>query len=148
MSLQPPSYYRTQLEELNTGYTISLQAVLKLMPDYKLNAQIDDKTQSLFLLHQNNLTKRKNEIMNLKTNVENDSTKLEEQIIRKNAAIALENTQNAKLKAAYQQLLTTDNGSKGALFDTQLLYNQQYIGNLLLLSVILFYGKMIYSKYY
>lgn len=148
MTLQSPSYYRTQLEELNTGYTISLQAVLKLMPDYKLNAQIDDKTQSLFLLHQNNLTKRKNEIMNLKTKVENDSTKLEEQIIRKNAAIALENTQNAKLKAAYQQLLTTDNGSKGALFDTQILYNQQYIGNLLLLSVILFYGKMIYSKYY
>ena len=65
-----------------------------------------------------------------------------------NKIIKKEEEKHVKLKEHYSQLTSTDNAAKGMLFDTQLLYNQQYIGNLLLTAIILFYGKTIYSKYY
>ena len=118
------------------------------MPEYKLSQLNNSNPSSLFVVNQTNLTQRKNDISNLKSNIEFDSASLEQDIINKRAAIEIENDKNIQLNSIYQELLSTNNGAKGALFDTQLLYNQQYIGNLLLLSVILFYAKMIYTTYY
>jgi hypothetical protein len=148
MSQTSPNDYREQLDDINTGYAISLQQVIQLMPEYKLSQLNSSNPSSLFVVNQSNLTQRKNDISNLKANIEFDSTSLEQDIINKRAAIDIENEKNIQLNSIYQELLSTNNGAKGALFDTQLLYNQQYIGNLLLLSVILFYAKMIYTTYY
>jgi hypothetical protein len=153
MSLPTPEYYRKELEELNTGYNISLQEVLKIMPEYKLANAISkiSKKSNLYLSYsknENKLKRTEQNIFNLKNSIEKDSYAVEESIKRMNKIIKKEEEKHVKLKEHYNQLLSTDNAAKGMLFDTQLIYNQQYIGNLLLTAIILFYGKTIYSKYY
>ena len=153
MSLPTPEHYRKELEELNTGYNILLQEVLKLMPEYKLANAIsklskDSKLYLSYSKNENKLKRTEQNIFNLKNSIEKDSYAVEESIKRMNKIIKKEEEKHVKLKEHYTQLTSTDNAAKGMLFDTQLLYNQQYIGNLLLTAIILFYGKTIYSKYY
>jgi len=147
MSLITPEQYRKELEELNTGYSISLQEVLKLMPEYKLNAA-NTKLHLSYSKNENNLKRTEQNIFNLKNSIEKSSFTVEESIKRMNKIIKEEEDKNVNLTEHYSQLITSDSAAKGMLFDTQLLYNQQYIGNLLLTAIILFYGKTIYSKYY
>lgn len=146
MSNLPPELYREKFDELNTGYNISLQEVVRLMPEYKMN--INEKIKMSFLKNENLLKQRVNEISNLKATIENNSHILQEQITKMNMLTRLEKEKYNILNEQYNTLLNTDNASKGMLFDTQLLYNQHYIGNLLLLFIVFFYGKMVYSKYY
>jgi len=159
MSLITAEDYRKELEELNTGYSISLQEILKLMPEYKLAAENNRKTSNTsttnssklrlsYLKNENNLKRTEQNIFNLKNSIEKDSFTVEESIKRMNKTIKEEEEKNVILKEHYNQLIGSDNAAKGMLFDTQLIYNQQYIGNLLLTAIILLYGKTIYSKYY
>jgi hypothetical protein len=146
MNLTSPEDYRATLEELNTGYNISLQEVVKLMPEYKMN--LNEKIKLSFLKNENLFKKRRNEIINLKSNIETNSHSLQEEITKINMLTKLENEKYNLLNQQYNNLLNNNNAAKGMLFDTQLLYNQDYIGNIVLLFVLLFYGKMVYSKYY
>lgn len=148
MSTISPESYRKMLDELNIGYSISLQEVLKLMPEYKINANNNEKLRLSYLKNENRLKKTEQNILNLQNSIEKDSRKVEENIKRMNTVIKKEEEKNKLLKEQYSQLMSTNNAAKGMLFDTQLLYNQQYIGNLLLTAFIIFYGKTIYSKYY
>jgi hypothetical protein len=123
------------------------------MPEYKLANAIsklskDSKLYLSYSKNENKLKKTEQNIFNLKNSIEKDSYAVEESIKRMNKIIKKEEEKHVKLKEHYNQLTSTDNAAKGMLFDTQLLYNQQYIGNLLLTAIILFYGKTIYSKYY
>ena len=146
--LLTPDNYREKIDELTTGYSISLQEVVKLMPEYKLNAGNNANIRMSYLRNEDMLKQRMNDLENLKRNIGEDSTTLQSQIKRLNTMIELENAKHKLLNEQYNQLTNTDSAAKGALFDTQLLYNQQYIGNLLLLFVVFCYAKMIYSKYY
>ena len=122
MTLTSPDDHKKQLEDLKIGYNISLNEVIKLMPEYKITT--------------------------LKNIVANDSSNVSKNIKKLNKEINLANEQNKILKEKYDYLINTNNGAKGMLFDTQLLYNQQYIGNLILICIILFTAKTLHSKYY
>ena len=92
MSLPTPEYYRKELEELNTGYNISLQEVLKLMPEYKLANAISkiSKKSNLYLSYsknENKLKRTEQNIFNLKNSIEKDSYAVEESIKRMNKII-------------------------------------------------------------
>lgn len=147
-TLTTPQNYLEQVEELFTGYSISLQEVVNLMPAYQMNGDTNQSLQKSYLRNANTLQQRMGALENLQIRIQQDSTSLQSQIDRMNTTIELENSKFKLLNQQYNQLLDTNSASKGALFDSQLLYNQQYIGNILLLFVVLCYAKMIYSKYY
>ena len=147
MALTSPDIHKKQLEDLKIGYSISLNEVLKLMPDYKTNP--DNKNlQAAFSKNETNLKNFKNKILNLKSMLGYNSSNVNKNIKKLNKEINLANENNKILKEKYDYLINTNNGAKGMLFDTQLLYNQQYIGNLILISIILFTAKTLHSKYY
>ena len=147
MTLTSPDDHKKQLEDLKIGYNISLNEVIKLMPEYKTNPD-DKKLQMAFFKNETNLKNFKNKITSLKNMVANDSSNVSKNIKKLNKEINLANEENKLLKEKYDYLINTNNGAKGMLFDTQLLYNQQYIGNLLLICIILFTAKTLHSKYY
>jgi hypothetical protein len=147
-TLTSPQNYLDQMQELFTGYSISLQEVVNLMADYQMYGDTDQNIQTTYLTNLETLQQNMGALENLKIGLQQDSSTLQSQIDQMNATIDLENAKLNYLNEQYSQLLGTNSASKGALFDTQLLYNQQYIGNILLLFVILCYAKMIYSKYY
>lgn len=147
-TLTSPQNYLDQMQELFTGYSISLQEVVNLMAAYQMYGDTDQNIQATYLTNLETLQQNMGALENLKIGLQQDSSTLQSQIDQMNATIDLENAKLNYLNEEYSQLLDTNSASKGALFDTQLLYNQQYIGNILLLFVILCYAKMIYSKYY
>jgi len=147
MTLTNPDDHKKKLEDLKIGYSISLNEVLKLMPENKTNPE-DKKLKAAFLKNETNLKNFKNKILGLKNNVEFNSSSVNKNIKKLKNEIKLASEQNKILKEKYDYLISTNNGAKGMLFDTQLLYNQQYIGNLILICIILFTAKTLHSKYY
>ena len=147
MSLTSPNDHKKQLEDLKIGFNISLYEVIKLMPEYKNNPD-DKKLKAAFLKNETNLKNFKNKISGLKNMVYSDSRSVNKNIQKINNEIKLASEKNKILKEKYDYLISTNNGAKGMLFDTQLLYNQQYIGNLILVCIILFSAKTLHSKYY
>jgi hypothetical protein len=147
MTLTNPDDHKKKLEDLKIGYSISLNEVLKLMPEYKTNPD-DKKLKAAFLKNETNLKNFKNKILGLKNNVEFNSSSVNKNIKKLNNEIKLASEQNKILKEKYDYLISTNNGAKGMLFDTQLLYNQQYIGNLILVCIIFFTAKKLHNAYY
>ena len=147
MTLTNPDDHKKKLEDLKIGYSISLNEVLKLMPEYKTNPD-DKKLKAAFLKNETNLKNFKNKILGLKNNVEFNSSSVNKNIKKLNNEIKLESEQNKILKEKYDYLISTNNGAKGMLFDTQVLYNQQYIGNLILVCIIFFSAKKLHNAYY
>ena len=147
MSLTSPNDHKKQLEDLKIGFNISLYEVIKLMPEYKTNPD-DKKLKAAFLKNETNLKNFKNKILGLKNNVEFNSSSVNKNIKKLNNEIKLESEQNKILKEKYDYLISTNNGAKGMLFDTQVLYNQQYIGNLILVCIIFFTAKKLHNAYY
>ena len=147
MTLTNPDDHKKKLEDLKIGYSISLNEVLKLMPEYKTNPD-DKKVKAVFLKNETNLKNFKNKILGLKNNVEFNSSSVNKNIKKLNNEIKLESEQNKILKEKYDYLISTNNGAKGMLFDTQVLYNQQYIGNLILVCIIFFSAKKLHNAYY
>ena len=96
MTLTNPDDHKKKLEDLKIGYNISLNEVLKLMPEYKTNPD-DKKIQAAFLKNETNLKNFKNKITSLKTMVMNDSSNVSKNIKKLNKEINLANEDNKLL---------------------------------------------------
>lgn len=147
MSIHTPEYYRETLEDLKTKYSISFNELINIMPEYNTNP--NSKTiQTTYSIDDSNFKQAKGYIDFFKRILINDSTVLQKKIDKINSELKISSTNHDLLEKKYNALINTDSGAKGMLFDSQLLYNQQYIGNLVITCVIFFTIKSIYTKYY
>jgi len=131
-----PSVFNNKTNELDQKFILIID---QLSSDITNNK---DTTTNI-----NEITKLQNDLFLLKNNILTNIKKMKDNIEIYDLRINKLLKNNNKLKVEYDDLKQTSNGSKGFSSDTQLLYNQMLMSNLLIgLSIIS--SVFVFQKYF
>ena len=128
--------YTSTFNELNDGFYLILDEIVSLLPNYRTYPNIPSYGQSYAVALQN-FKENQADFFMLKNNIENELLVLDNDIEVKNAQIVALDLEITALKDRLDYLINSNNAGEGLLTDTELLHNQKYVGNLLLLITIL-----------
>ena len=141
--------YNKTLAELNDGFYLILDELVTLIPNYrtypKLTVYSEKYGKSL-----QNFKENQADFFMLKNEMENDLGKIDENIENKNSKINKLDSEIKLLKDKLDSLNNSNDAGEGMLTDTELLHNQKYIGNWILLVTILglcYMNKSIINTY-
>jgi len=141
--------YNKKLDEVNDGFYLILDELVKLIPNYrtypKLTVYSEKYGKSL-----QNFKENQADFFMLKNEMEIDLGKIDENIEKKNSKINKLDLEIKLLKDKLESLNNSNDAGEGMLSDTELLHNQKYIGNWILLGSILglcYMNKSIVNTY-
>jgi hypothetical protein len=131
-TMQSPDVYETLNNELNQRYEIIVDEIVNTYPNYKSNPEFNSYTQA-YENNMANLQQLQTEYFLFKNNLTKDTDDLQKNI-KQIDDMLYELEEEIKVKREeYAYLKNSDNAAHGQLTDSKLLYNQQLMGNWLLL---------------
>ena len=141
--------YTKKLGEINDGFYIILDQLVTLIPNYrtypKLNVYAEKYGKTL-----QNFKENQSDFFMLKNEMENDLDIIDKNIEIKNSQINKLDSEIKILKDRLDSLINSNDAGTGLLTDTELLHNQKYTGNWILLGTILglcYMNKSIVNTY-
>ena len=131
-----PEYYYKELESFNQQFSAILNEGKNAVPLSQTypNNQNYKKMASEYT---SNLKDYKNDFFMFKNELEKDMKTFEETSEKTASFISDLERKNKDLKQEITDLIQSNNGSKGLFKDTQLLYNQYFLGNIYLFASII-----------
>jgi hypothetical protein len=128
--------YTKKLEELNDGFYLILDELVSLIPNYRTYPKINLYSEKYSKALQN-FKENQADFFMLKNEIENDSDNSGKNIENKNSKINKLDVKIKLLKDKLDSLNNSNDAGEGMLTDTELLHNQKYLGNWILLGTIL-----------
>ena len=130
--MEPPAQFATILKELNQRYFLIVDEVIQTYPKYKSNPKMNSYGK-VFERNMSNLQKLQGDYFLFKNNLSKDMDQLQKDIKQIDEMIYKLEEANKILREEYTNLKNSDNAAHGRLTDSETLYNQQLIGNWLIL---------------
>jgi hypothetical protein len=128
--------YNKSLAELNDGFYLILDELVTLIPNYRTYPNITVYSEKYGKALQN-FKENQSDFFMLKNDLENDSDNNGKNIETKNSKINKLDVEIKLLKNKLDSLNNSNDAGEGMLTDTELLHNQKYLGNWILLGTIL-----------
>lgn len=128
--------FKNQLNDIEINFNISVNALLKSYPEYKLYPDVSE----LENIHNNNLYNLqdvKQKFFLLQTNLNNSNEKLKDIINIKNEELEKLKIDNKKLNKRYNSMSESDQSSIGLRAQFEDEYRQKYVSLVLLMSFTL-----------
>jgi len=141
--------YTKKLDEINDGFYLILDEVVSLIPNYRTYPTITLYSEKYGKSLQN-FKENQADFFMLKNEMENDLGTIDTNIETKNSKINKLDLEIKLLKDKLNSLNNSNNAGEGMLSDTELLHNQKYTGNWILLGTILglcYMNKSIINTY-
>ena len=129
-----PSTYENLNNELNQRYVIILDEIVKTYPSYKANPKFNSYSNS-YAKNMSNLQELQTEYFLLKNNLSKNTDELQKDIKQIDEMLYELEEETKKQREEYNNLKNSDNAAYGQLTDSKTLYNQQLLGNWLLLMM-------------
>jgi hypothetical protein len=130
--MQSPTTYENLNNELNQRYGLILDEIVKTYPNYKANPKFNAYSQA-YTTNMSNLQQLQTDYFLFKNNLSKETDELQKDI-KQIDDMLYELEEETKVKREeYAYLKNSDNAAHGQLTDSKLLYNQQLLGNWLLL---------------
>ena len=145
MTIKEPKYYKDQLAELDTRYTIVLNQFTKIYPKYKTWPSVSANVKEMGV-DRGNLQEVQADFFQFRDNLEADIETLATDIIRVNKQITVLEGENKVLLKELGSLDDLAAGATGMFDDIQLRYNQYLIGNWMLFAAAAGAGFMWYRS--
>jgi chromosome segregation ATPase len=130
--MQSPTTYENLNNELNQRYVIILDEIVKTYPSYKANPKFNAYSQA-YTKNMSNLQQLQTEYFLFKNRLSKDTNDLQREIKQIDEMIYELEEETKILREEYTNLKNSDNAAHGRLTDSETLYNQQLLGNWLLL---------------
>ena len=145
MNRKTPEHYVKRRKELNDRYYLILNEITTLFPKYKSSP--DSTTYSTeFITDTGNMNKLQSDFFLLRNGLEKNITSLGKEIKQVDSKISNIENENRNLSGKVHTLKSGGDAAQGMFDDTQLIYNQQVIGNLLLGGTIAGIGVIYYKS--
>jgi hypothetical protein len=128
--------YTAQLNEVNDGFYLILDELVTLLPNYRTYPNLPIYAENYGVALQN-FKENQADFFMLKNEMENDLQMIDNTIEIKNSQINKLDTEIKVLKERLDSLINTNDAGEGLLTDTELLHNQKYVGNIILLITVL-----------
>ena len=145
MNRKTPEHYVKRRKELNNRYYLILNEITTLFPKYKSSP--DSTTYSTeFITDTGNMNKLQSDFFLLRNDIEKNISSLGRNIKQVDSKISNIEKENRNLSGKVRTLKSGGDAAKGMFDDTQLIYNQQVIGNLLLGGAIAGIGVIYYKS--
>jgi hypothetical protein len=128
--------YTTQLNEINDGFYLIIDELVLLIPNYRTYPNLPTYAENYGAALQN-FKEIQAEFFMLKNNIENDLQVIDNNIEIKNSQIGVLDAEINVLKDRLDSLINSNDAGEGLLTDTELLHNQKYVGNMILLITVL-----------
>lgn len=129
-----PSTYENLNNELNQRYVIILDEIVKTYPSYKANTKINSYSNS-HEKNMSNLQQLQTDYFLFKNNLSKNTDELQKDIKQIDEMLYELEEEMKKQREEYNNLKNSDNAAYGQLTDSKILYNQQLLGNWLLLMM-------------
>jgi hypothetical protein len=130
--MQSPTTYENLNNELNQRYVIILDEIVKTYPSYKANPKFNPYSQA-YTKNMSNLQQLQTEYFLFKNRLSKDTNDLQREIKQIDEMLYELEEETKILREEYTNLKNSDNAAHGRLTDSETLYNQQLLGNWLLL---------------
>jgi hypothetical protein len=145
MNRKTPEYYVKRRKELNDRYYLLLHEITALFPKHKANP--DSPTYSTeFITDTGNMNKLQSDFFLLRNGLEKNISSLGGEIRQVDSKISKIEKENKNMSGKVRILKSGGNAALGMFNDTQLIYNQQVFGNLLLGGAIAGVGVIYYKS--
>ena len=145
MNRKTPEYYVKRRKELNDRYYLLLHEITALFPKHKANP--DSPTYSTeFITDTGNMNKLQSDFFLLRNGLEKNISSLGGEIRQVDSKISKIEKENRKMSGNVRILKSGGDAAMGMFNDTQLIYNQQMLGNLLLGGAIASVGVIYYKS--
>lgn len=128
--------YSKNLNEINDGFYLILDEMILSMPNYKTYPKLNIYSEKYNKTLQN-FKENQSDFFMLKNEIEKDLNITDKNIENKNSKINKLDLEIKILKDKLNNLINSNDAGEGALSDTELLHNQKYTGNMILLGAIL-----------
>ena len=128
--------YTKKLDEINDGFYLILDELVSLLPNYRTYPNLTVYSEKYGKSLQNFKEKQYYFFM-LKNEMETDLDTIDKNIENKNSQINKLDLEIKLLKDKLDSLTNSNDAGEGMLTDTELLHNQKYTGNWILLGTIL-----------
>ena len=145
MNRKTPEYYVKRRKELNDRYYLLLHEITALFPKHKANPNSSTYSKS-FITDTGNMNKLQSDFFLLKNGLEKNISSLGGEIRQVDSKISKIEKENKNMSGKVRILKSGGNAALGMFNDTQLIYNQQVLGNLLLGGAIAGVGVIYYKS--
>lgn len=128
--------YTKKLDEINDGFYLILDELVSLLPNYRTYPNLTVYSEKYGKSLQN-FKENQSDFFMLKNEMETDLDTIDKNIENKNSQINKLDLEIKLLKDKLDSLTNSNDAGEGMLTDTELLHNQKYTGNWILLGTIL-----------
>lgn len=128
--------YTKKLDEINDGFYLILDELVTLIPNYRTYPNLTVYSEK-YGKNLQNFKENQADFFMLKNDMEKDLGVIDKNIGKKNSQINKLDLKIKSLKDKLDSLTNSNNAGEGILTHTELLHNQKYIGNWILLGTIL-----------
>jgi hypothetical protein len=133
-----PEYYFKELDSLKQRFSIILNKGKNAVP-LSTTYPTNQNYKKMVSEYKTSLKEYKNDFFMLNNEIEQDMETFEKTSEKTADYISDLEKKNKELKDDITELVQSNNGTKGLLKDTQLLYNQYLLGNVYLFTAIVAY---------
>ena len=145
MNRKTPEHYVKRRKELNDRYYLLLHEITALFPKYKSHPDFPSYSKN-FITDKGNMNKLQSDFFLLRNDLEKNISSLGRKIRQVDSKISNIEKENRHMSGKVRTLKSGGAAAQGMFNDTQLIYNQQVIGNLLLGGVITGVGVIYYKS--
>ena len=145
MNLKTPEHYVKRRKELNDRYYLLLHEITALFPKHKAHPDFPSYSKS-FITDTGNMNKLQSDFFLLRNGLEKNISSLGGEIKRVDSKISTIEKENRNMSGKVRVLKSGGAAARGMFDDTQLMYNQQVLGNLLLGGAIAGVGIIYYKS--
>jgi len=145
MNRKTPEHYVKRRKELNDRYYLLLHEITALFPKHKANPNFPAYSKS-FITDTGNMNKLQSDFFLLRNGLEKNISSLGGEIRQVDSKISKIEKENKNMSGKVRILKSGGNAAMGMFNDTQLIYNQQVLGNLLLGGAIAGVGVIYYKS--
>ena len=145
MNRKTPEYYVKRRKELNDRYYLLLHEITALFPKHKAHPNFPAYSES-FITDTGNMNKLQSDFFLLRNGLEKNISSMGGEINHVDSKISKFEKENKKMSDKVRTLKSGGAAALGMFNDTQLIYNQQVLGNLLLGGAIAGIGVIYYKS--
>ena len=145
MNRKTPEYYVKRRKELNDRFHLILDEVTTLFPKQKAQPNFPAYSKQ-FATDEGDMNKLQCDFFLLRNGLEKNISSIGKEIRQVDSKISGLEKENLTLSRKSQTLRNGGAAAQGMFDDTQLIYNQQVLGNLLLGGTIVGMGVVYYKS--
>ena len=145
MNRKTPEHYVKRRKELNDRYYLLLHEVTTLFPKFKSRPDFPEYSKQ-FATDEGNMNKLQSDFFLMRNGLEKNISSLGKEIKQVDSKISIIEKENQDMSRKVQTLKNGGAAAKGMFDDTQHMYNQQVLGNLLLGGAIAGMGVVYYKS--